>query len=256
MAIGTTNGPGQDKHGLTRRQRYETLRSALLLERASFDSHWKELGDYFFPRRTRFWVTDRNRGERRSQNIVNATPRLAARTLQSGLHAGLTSPARPWMRVTTPDPDLAEHGPVKEWLHTVTQRMLTVFLRSNLYNALPTLYGDAGVFATAAMGVLADERELLRAFTYPIGSYAIGLDARRVASTFVTDYEITVRQAVETFAVVPGSTDIDWSKVSDTVREAWDKGNYEQPVEVCWMVTPNDDYRADSPWSRHFKFRS
>jgi hypothetical protein len=256
MAIGTANGPGRSGGELTRRQRYETMRGALIQERASFDSHWKELGDYFFPRRTRFWVTDRNKGDRRSQNIINSTPRLAARTLQSGLHAGLTSPARPWMRLTTPDPDLAEHGAVKEWLHTVTQRMLTVFLRSNLYNALPTLYGDLGVFGTGAMAVMADEREMLRSYTYPIGSYAVGIDARGVATTFVRDYEITVRQAVEAFGAIPGTRDIDWTKLSEVVRSAWDKSQYDLPVEITWLVTPNTEYVAGSPWSREFRWHS
>ena len=85
-------------------------------KRASFDSHWRELGEYYFPRRPRFFSTDRNKGDKRSQQIVDSTPRFAARTLQSGLHAGLTSPSRPWMRLTTPDTKLSEVGPVKIYL--------------------------------------------------------------------------------------------------------------------------------------------
>ena len=46
----------------------------------------------------------------------------------------------------TPDPDLADFGPVKEWLHIVTQRMQTVFSQTNLYNTLSIVYGDLGVF--------------------------------------------------------------------------------------------------------------
>ena len=37
--------------------------------------------------------------------------------------AGLTSPARPWFRLMTPDPALSEYAPVKEWLWMVEQRM-------------------------------------------------------------------------------------------------------------------------------------
>ena len=59
---------------------------------------------------------------------------------------------------------------MKEWLHLVTQRMLTVFLRSNLYNALPLLYGDMGLFASAAMGTLDDDDDIIRAYSYPVGS--------------------------------------------------------------------------------------
>jgi hypothetical protein len=170
----------------TRRQRYDLIRSALWSTRqgGGFDAHWKEIGDWLMPRRSRFWTGDRNRGDKRNQNIIDSTARFAWRTLASGLHAGLTSPARPWMRLGTPDPTLAEFGPVKEWLHLVTTRMLAVFSQTNLYNALPVVYGDMGGFGTAAVGILEDDRDLFRAEAYPIGSYALGMDRRGRVTTF------------------------------------------------------------------------
>lgn len=245
----------------SKREQYEQIRAALVAERrGSFDAHWRDLADYFFPRRTRFWTGDRNRGDKRNQNIIDSTGRFAARTLQSGMHAGLTSPARPWMKLTTPDPELAEFGPVKEWLHIVTQRMLTIFLQSNLYRALPTIYGDMGVFGTAACAILEDSRDLFRAYTYPLGSYALGVDERGNATTFVREYQLTVRQLVGTFAgpngqpLVRGQR-IDWSNISTHVKDAWDRGNYESGVDVCWIVKPNDDADGNRflarflPWS-------
>jgi hypothetical protein len=239
---------------ITKRTRYESLRGALWTERSSFDAHWRDLGDFLLPRRTRFWSGDRNRGDKRNQNIIDSTARFAVRTLQSGLHAGLTSPARPWMRLTTPDPDLAEFAPVREWLHLVTQRMLTVFQQTNLYNVLPIVYGDMGVFGTAAMSVVEDSRDLFRCYAYPIGSYALGLNARGVATTFVREYELTVRQVVEQFAQ-QADRSLDWSTISKAVRDQWEKGNQEAAVKVCWVVTPNDEARSDRfhakylPWS-------
>lgn len=244
----------------SRLDRYTALRGALWSARASFDSHWRELGDFLLPRRTRFFAGDRNRGDKRNQNIIDSTGRFAARTLQSGLHAGLTSPARPWFKLSTPDPDLAEDQLVKEWLHTVTQRMQTVFGGTNLYNTLPIVYGDMGVFGTGAMAILEDTRDLFRCYPYPIGSYALGLDARGVATTFVRDYELSVRQVVELFGVHKGYRDIDWSHISREVKASWDSGNYEANVELCWIVTPNDEHdpsRIDArslPWaSCHFE---
>jgi hypothetical protein len=238
----------------SKRQRYEMMRGAYWSDRASFDAHWRDLGDFLLPRRTRFWPGDRNRGGSRNQNIIDSTGRFAARTLMSGLHAGLTSPARPWMQLTTPDPDLAEFEPVKEWLHLVTQRMLTIFLQSNLYNALPILYGDMGVFGTAAMAVMED-RDVFRCYSYPIGSYAIGLDERGIVTTFIREYELTVRQVVATFGVTPGSRDIDWSHISTIVKDLWNRSNYEAAVQVCWVVLPNEEPRNDRleakylPWT-------
>lgn len=228
---------------LTKRQEYELVRSSLWAERTSFDAHWRDLSDYILPRRSRWFTGDRNKGDRRNLKIIDSTGSFAARTLRSGMHAGITSPARPWMKLTTPDPELAEFGPVKQWLHVVSQRMLTVFLRSNLYNVLPTHYGDMGTFGTAAMSLLEDDRDLIRCYSYPIGSYAIGTNERGVCDVWVREWAMTVRQVVAKFGLDRSTNMIDWTNISNTVRSLWDRGAYEQTVDVCWVVAPNT--RAD-----------
>jgi Bacteriophage head to tail connecting protein. len=236
MATTTTSS------NLTKRETYERTRAELLLERSTFESHWRECGDFILPRRTRFFVSDKNKGDRRSQKIIDSTATFAVRTLRSGMHAGISSPARPWMRLTTPDPELAEYGPVKDWLHTVTNRMLTVFLKSNLYNVLPMTYGDMAVFGTAAMCVEEDADDLFRCYSYPIGSYALGVSERQIVDTCVREWTMTVRQLVQTFGRIPGTDTIDWSNISAAVQRKWDRGEYEQNIEVCWIICPNPDH--------------
>jgi Bacteriophage head to tail connecting protein len=250
---------------LTRRQRALQLWAALKLERWSFDSHWMELGTFLKPRRTRFQTTDKNKGDRRNQNIIDSSPLFALRTLQSGLHAGLTSPARPWVKLTIADADLAEFPSVKRWLHTVTSRMLTIFAKSNLYNALPTLYGDIGGFGTGALGILDDGPDLMRSYCYPLGSYVVGLDDRGVATTFMREYQLTVRQVIQQFGKPEADTSygrgslLDRSKFSRRVLDAWDRGRYEENIEVVWCVQPNDQHDARKlqakyrmPWSSYY----
>lgn len=222
-----------------KRLRYATIAAAMKNDRSSFEAHWRELGDHLLPRRTRFFTGDRNKGDRRTSKIFDSTGRFAVRTLQSGLHAGLTSPARPWMKLTTPDPDLAKVPSVRAWLSVVTQRMMVIFQQTNLYNALPIIYGDMGVFATGCMGIIEDTKDLFRCYTYPIGSYAIGLDQRGLATAFTRDYQLSVRQVIETFALKADGRTIDWSVVSAHVKTCWDKALYEEPIEITWLVCPN-----------------
>jgi hypothetical protein len=237
------------------------LHAAMTTERSSFDTHWREISDFLQPRRSRFSVSDRNRGDRRNQNIIDSTGTFALRTLSSGLHAGLTSPSRPWFRLGLPDPDLAKHKPVQAWLHEVARRMAIVFAGSNLYNALPTVYGDMGLFGTAAMALLPDEKDLIRGYVYPVGSYNLGLDNRGMVTTFTREYEQSVRQTVEDFGgeygrpLLPGAM-IDWSNLSTAVKDHWDRGNYEVPVRVLWVITPNPEYRPDNPRSKYMRFTS
>lgn len=242
----------------TKRERYELQRADLWSERqgGGFDAHWRDLSDVFFPRRSRFVTTERNRGDRRYDKIIDSTGLYSARTLQSGLHAGLTSPARPWFKLGTPDPELQEFEPVKVWLHLVEQRMRAIFTQTNLYKALPIVYGDIGVFGTGAMSVLDDTRRFFRATAYPLGSFALGLDGEGRVSTFVHEYELSVRQVVEQFALVRGTNDLRWENISTRVKDLWDRGNYTAPVTIVWIVTPNDDYRPGNPFARFARFVS
>ena len=146
--------------GITRRTYYENIPATLWNERTTNEPHWRDLNDHISPRKARWFTSDRNKGDRRNQKIIDSTATFSLRTLQSGMHAGMTSPARPWMRLGVPDPDLNEYGPVREWLHTVTQRMLTIFQQTNVYNALPVHYGCMGLFGIAATALMDDDDEL------------------------------------------------------------------------------------------------
>lgn len=241
---------------IAKRNLYASLLGELKTERSTFDTHWRELADYFMPRRVRFYATDRNRGDKRNEKIINSAGKFAARTLQSGLHAGLTSPARPWMKLTLPDRNLGEFGPVREWLEAATKRMMTVLSVSNVYNTLPTVYGDLGVFGTGAMFVGEDARDIIRAKCYAIGSFMVGIDARDQVTTFAREYELTVRQVVEQFGLQPDGRTINWSTISSTVKHLWDRGTTEAPILINWIVKPNDEYRRDRLEARYLPFAS
>jgi hypothetical protein len=240
----------------TKRTRYEQMRTTLMTERSSFDAHWKECADFIRPRRAKFQISDKNRGDRRNQNIIDSTATFSSRTLSSGLHAGMSSPARPWFKSTIADPDLARYKPVQSYLAEVTTRMQAFYSMANLYQALPVVYGDLGDFGTGAMAVLPDAKDLFRVKAYPIGSYAIGLDARGRVTTFLRDYSLSVMQLIEEFGIRDGFQDIDWSKFSSSVKNLWDRGQYEEQIPVTWVVTPNVDYQVGSPRAQFMKWTS
>lgn len=254
---------------LGEKQRYELIRGQLKSERQSFLAHYRELSDYIMPRRARFQVTDSNKGDRRSKQIIDSTGTFAARTLSSGMMAGMTSPARPWFRLSTPDHDLAEIGSVKDWLHVVTQRMSTVFLRSNLYNALPTLYTDLGVFATSAMAVMEDDEDVIRCYPFPVGEYYLANNAKLQVRTFVREFRMTVRELVEQFGMESGrddgavytgepsqSTNISWNNISSQVKALWDRGQFADWIDVVHVIMPNDSYDGVREAGEYKKFKS
>lgn len=221
--------------------------SQLKAERLSFEPHWRELSDFTRPRSTRFTASEVNRGDRRNSKIIDPAAVMAARTLSSGMMSGITSPARPWFRLATPDRDLMDYGPVKLWLETVEQRMNEVFNRSNLYQSLPLMYEDLGTFATGAMAVVADPLRVIRTVPFPTGSFYIANGADLSVDTAVREFSMTVRQVITEFGM---------GAVSDTVKSQWNSGQYGQWVNVVHAVYPNLDRQTGKLEAKHKAYKS
>jgi len=233
-------------------------KSQLDNERGSFKVHWTDLSDYILPRRSRFTLTDSNRGDKKNQKIIDSTATLSVRTLKSGMMSGLTSPARPWFRLTISDSELSEVEGVKEWLSTITKKMADLYIRTNLYKELPTVYGDIGVFATGALFVEEDFEKVLRFLAFPIGSYWISNNAKLQVDTFYREFRMTVRQIVEKFGEFDSDGKVtNWEDFSthvkdmyllDEHREAW--------IDVCHVVSPNPNFDKSKVEAKFKKFSS
>lgn len=240
----------------TPRNRHDKLIFQLKNDRQSWESQWQDLADYFRPNRERFWVQSDDRGTRKNQKIIDNTGVLALRTLRSGMMAGLTSPARPWFRLSTADRELANFGPVREWLDQVRTIMTANVARTNAYKAFPKIYGDNGCFGTACMFVDENLDRVFHTWDFPIGEYYIANDDYGRVRVFARRFRLTVRQVVLKFGVVPGTNKIDWSKISKHVKQLWDDNHVETWV-YCWQVVePNPDWIPDSFLSIHKRYLS
>ena len=69
----------------TRKDYFNQRLSSLKQERESFIDHWRELAEFVQPRRGRFFVTDRNKGDRRHLSIINSKATQAHRIATAGL---------------------------------------------------------------------------------------------------------------------------------------------------------------------------
>lgn len=237
----------------SKRAQLDILRTQLESERSSFLPHYRDLAEHVRPRRPRFTVSDVNRGDRRSQKIIDGTATYALRTCSSGMMGGITSPSRPWFRLTTPDPDLSEFGPVDRWLDIVTRRMGGVFLRSNLYNVLPNTYTDLPLFGTGCQLLEEDFDTVIRNTSIPIGSYCIANSDKLKVEVFYRELRMTVRQLIEKFARIGRNGEPDWSNFSTMIRASWDQGAYETWVDVCHMILPNQEHDARNPLSKKYE---
>jgi len=231
----------------TKRQRFDKRLKALKTERSGWEDEWRDISTYIQPWRSRFCVSDTNKGTRRNTAIVDETPYIASRTLASGMMAGITSPARPWFKLEVPDPSLMESGAVKMWLYEVERRMRTAISQSNSYNGLHQLYTELGTFSTSAIIVVEDDESIFRVIPLTIGSYYLACSYRMEVDTLYRELRMTVRQVVDQFGM---------DKVCHATKTQYENGNLDQWVDVVHVIEPNDERDASKADSKNKPFRS
>jgi hypothetical protein len=236
-----------DDRPINRRQRILSRKSALWNERSSWITHWREISDYQQPRAGRFVVTDRNRGDKRANHILDNTAVFGARTLAAGLMSGVTSPARPWFRLEIQDKDLMEMAAVKTWLHEVATLLRAIFASSNTYRSLHTIYEELGLFGTGATIVLPDFDNVLHHYPLTVGEYALATNAKGEVDTICREYQMTVEQMVGQFGR---------DNVSQTVRDLFNRGSYDAWVDVVHLVQPRKDRDTRKLDGKNMKFAS
>ena len=220
----------------TKRQQLLTRWGHLRSERATWWSHWQEITTYLLPRNGRYFEQDRNKGHRRHNSIYDNTGTRALRTLGAGMMAGATSPARPWFRLGTVDPDLNEFPPVQLWLADVTERMQLVFTKSNTYRTLHGIYEELGAFGTAGSIILPDSKNAIHHYPVTIGEYAIATDYKGRVNTLYREFQKTVGELVREFG---------YNKCSTSVKNLYDRGSLDQWVTVIHAIEPRDDRERD-----------
>ena len=170
-------------------------------DRYSWWVHWRELADYILPRRYKWLITPNQatRGSPINQRIIDSTGTIALRVLGAGMMAGLTSPGRPWFRLTIDDAELAEFQPVKEWLAIVRSRMLTVMAESNFYNALAVMYTDLSCFGNGPVIIYEDFEDVIRCFNSCAGEYYLANGPRLSIDTMYREFVLSNAQLLRQF---------------------------------------------------------
>lgn len=199
-----------------------------------FNNGWRqhamELSRFLLPRQGRFLSTDRNKGVRRHNNIIDNTGTNAVRVLAAGLMGGANSPARPWFRLTVGDAMLAKSDNVKRWLSETTEAMHNVFRTSNFYRAIHTMYEELAVFGTAAALVLPDFDDVIRIYPFTYGEYRIATNHRGEVDCLAREFDRTVTQVVDEFG---------FENCSKAVQNMYNNKNYAAWVTIIHIIEPN-----------------
>lgn len=173
--------------------------NALKEERSSWEPLWKEIRDYILPDMGCFDGEDASKGGKRYQRMRDAEAADCVDILAAGILGGVSSPSRPWLKLTTMDPELDEVPEVKQWLADTQKTMLMQFAKSEVYNALHRSYLELPTFGTSCTIVQRHPRSCVDVLNLTIGEYWLSDDSYGRVDTMYRRLSMTAKQLVERF---------------------------------------------------------
>lgn len=217
---------------VTTAQAFLNRRQGLQAEFEYYRDEYRQISDHFQTRRGRYTLTQNGKPRRSSTNskLLHEEGQFSSRVLGSGMLAGVSSPARPWLKITTPDADLNEFRNVRAWLDAGQKIIYQIFGGSNYYHVKQQSYRDMGDFGQGPTIIDEDYEDAINCYCSPVGEYLLGVDHRGVVNTLYRNMQKTTLQLVEKFG---------YKGVPTEVQFAYDRGDYQAPFELLHCAEPN-----------------
>ena len=245
--------PGRPLSSLTPRERCDQQVKQMEAARQPMLQSWRDTEAYVAPFAANVDQIPYRFGD--GFAVVHEAVYFCRATLAAFLSWGMTNQSRQWRQWAIKDPQLQESQAVKEFMHELNARSMTMLARSNFYEVQSLVYGEWPAFGTSVVLIEEDERDLVRYVLLGIGSYTLADDARGETVAIAREVSMTVRQVVARFAT-DASGDVNLSVLSKSTKDAVARGALEDMITVCHLITPNDDYAPSKQTPEHFEWAS
>lgn len=222
----------------------------LRVNRYSWWTHWRELADYFLPRRYKWIITPNQmaRGSPINQHIIDNTGTFAARNLAAGLLSGKCSPTRPWLKLKINRIDSTQTSPVALWLKECERLMYLVFAESNFYNAMAQFFYDLVIFGTGVLLIYEDFENVINCYGPCAGEYYVDINGQYRPVILYREFTQTISAVVNEFG---------YDNCTPAVKQLYDQrsgANRTREIIVAHAIEPNDDDK-DFGIPKRFKYR-
>jgi hypothetical protein len=198
------------------------------IARQTWTDHWQDISDYVLPAYGHYLTTDPNDGEKRNDKIFDHTPTFAVRVCAAGMMGGMSSPSRPWYRLTLADKDAAKHPIIKEWLNKVEQILALALAQSGFYQSAHQTYTELVGFGSGLTFIVPGDRHPFRFHNSTIGEFYWAEGRDGVIDTVFRDLKFTAKRVVETFGK---------QKCSPEVQDMYENDPFEY-VDIVHCIRP------------------
>jgi hypothetical protein len=166
-----------------------------------------------------------------NNRLFNSQALRSHRVLSNGMSSGMSSPSQQWFKYES-DTETNSYQSVKEWLDTCTTVVTDFLASTNIYQAMQSGYKENALYGSEA-GLFVPHWKY-GAVAYPLtwGEYWIGGDDGMRIDTLYRHAPMTVGQAVSRFGK---------DKLSQKVRDAYDKNKIQDIVPIMHAIEPNEE---------------
>ena len=213
---------------------------ALRVNRYGYWVHWRELADYFLPRRYKWLITPNqmSRGLPINQHILDSSGCIYAQRLSAGLISGKSSPTSPWFRLRVGKIDSTKTSPVSLWLAECERLMYLIFAESNFYNSMAVFYHDLVIFGTAIVLLYEDFESVINCINPCAGEYYLDIDGKYRPRIFYREFTFTVAACVNEFG---------YDNCTPSTQALYDDptgSGRTRELIIAHSIEPNDDGNA------------
>lgn len=206
----------------------------LASDRATWESHWREIAERVLPRQDDF-QTKRTEGMKHTEKIFDATAPLALERAAAAIDSLITPETQQWHGLEPEDPNLLEDPDVMEYLDQVVKMMFRLRYRpganfaSQAHECYMSLmaFGTQGMFTDDVLGIGTRYKSIALAELYIAENHA------GIVDYVHRKFEMTSRQAFQKWG----------EALPEKIKTYKDKEPFRK-WEFIHCVKPNEEYKA------------
>jgi hypothetical protein len=244
------------KESLTERlNRYRSTLEEMKRQRKPHEPGWKDISRLLMHANGLYDGEKPGEYVPRKSEALDSRPRKYLGNFAAMMHAGLTSPARPWFKLTTEDPDLIKYGPIRDWVSRVEAQMYQAYRKSNFYSSVHSGYLELTGFGIQCCFLEESFETLLHFCPQTIGTYWIAQNDYGMVDTVYRTFAMTARTMARRFGKENLSTvvqaalernELQFFRVFHVTepRERFDprkKDKYNKPFVSCYFEEGTQD---------------
>ena len=128
---------------------------------------------------------------------------------------GMSNQTREWFKITVEDYELMENQDVKTWCEEAADCIRRTMLKSNYYQELLSMYGNLGLYGTAAFLIEEDDATDIRCKPYTNGTFTVAVSDELRVDLTIRSFMMTARQILEKFGYDNCSSAVQTYKASN-----------------------------------------